>query len=173
MLLWNAFFLKWVVFEVCCFSFMLFFKICCCLGPLSTQQEGLTYFFGTYQNVEAYGWSENEIGTKLFEIVPKLHSPQYCLNISWWFDYGTDFFEHVTTEGSKFHILPQLYLYLNSKHSLNLPEPQIEQTFSNDFEEKWKSKEKVAVHSADGWYHLQSGNILMAWPRTCLESRSW
>ena len=61
---------------MCCFSFMSFFKICCCLGLLPTQQEGLTYFFGTYKNVEAYGWSENEIGTKLFEIVTKLHSPQ-------------------------------------------------------------------------------------------------
>jgi hypothetical protein len=81
LLLWNTFFSKMCCFwnllfyKIYCFSYMLFFKICCCLGPLSTKQEGLTYSFGTYQNVEAYGWSENEIGTKLFEIVPKLHSP--------------------------------------------------------------------------------------------------
>ena len=30
----------------------------------------------TYQNIEAYGWSEKEIGPKLFDIVPKLHCPQ-------------------------------------------------------------------------------------------------
>ena len=116
-------FLKCVVFEICCFLksvvfHICFFLICCCLGPLPTWQEGLTYFFGyfkcshivakgdlplldprplrggpafrpgnyaqpvgevwnrPYQNVEAYGWSENEIGTKLFDIVPKLHCPQ-------------------------------------------------------------------------------------------------
>ena len=33
------------------------------------------------------------------------------MNISWWFDFGTVFFELVTTEMSKFHILPLLYLY--------------------------------------------------------------
>ena len=33
------------------------------------------------------------------------------MNISWWFDFGTVFFELVSTEVSTFHILHLLYLY--------------------------------------------------------------
>ena len=45
-----------------------------------------------------------------------------CTIISGWFDFGTDIFELVTTEGSKFHILHLLHMYfcvVNTFFSLN------------------------------------------------------
>ena len=71
LLLSNAFFSK-----MCCFWNLLFYEICCFSYTLFFAKSVGEVWNRTYENVEAYGWSENEIGTKLFEIVPKLHSPQ-------------------------------------------------------------------------------------------------
>ena len=55
------------------------------------------------------------------------------MNISWSFDFVTDFFEPATTERSKFHILPLLYFYSWVVNTFNLPELQIEQTYCDYF----------------------------------------
>ena len=50
------------------------------------------------------------------------------MNISWWFDFGTVFFELVTTEGWISYLTSIIFVFL-SICFLNFPEPQIEQTW--------------------------------------------
>ena len=76
------------------------------------------------------------------------------MNISWSFDFVTDFFEPVTTEGSKFHILPLLYFHSWVVNTFYLPEIQIEQTYCDCFKniEKKFSRERKNSTKKNGFF---------------------